>query len=508
MVECLSKGASSMQHLTTLAFLAITIPVLAAPHGDGDCFCKGLLEPGMTVHTTVANPWGAANLEAGDCGMVACSNGIGDAVLVVWFNWYNGDPHAGDWCGCGHDDPSPGKGWWVSCDDLKPGCPPARGACCMQGECVWATRRVCDSRDGLYFGDGLSCEDVCDCGEGWQHEDIDADGDVDFQDFLRVIQGWGPRDGQRPDEDIDGDCVVGVEDLLRIFEHWGPPPLRGACCLNQVCIIETEDDCIFGGGRWWGGNSVCDDVMCVDAAEIGEELCNCDGDFRVGDRVTLLRTMRAPGLILGKHGTTIAAHDPEQGAYQGMITVLWDQWVEERPDVRSSEIRHGLWAIHCGWHAFFDRWSTTKAYCQDLLSGEHDIDTAGACCIDGNWCRLATAESCLEWGGSYAGNGTSCKPEVCDGPVECACEGTFNIGDRVELNRHVDWGGQLQQGRHGHVLGASEASPGIILVYFDNWRSGNNRDIPNGCGYLADMADRLDYMRVGAVPCDSLDRIP
>ena len=176
--------------------------------------------------------------------------------------------------------------------------------------------------------------------------------------------------------------------------------------------------------------------------------------------------------------------------------------------MRSREIQHGLWAIHCGWHAFFDRWSTTKAYCQDLLSGEHDIDTAGACCIDGNWCRLATAESCLEWGGSYAGNGTSCKPEVCDGPVECACEGTFNIGDRVELNRHVDWGGQLQQGRHGHVLGASEASPGIILVYFDNWRSGNNRDIPNGCGYLADMADRLDYMRVAAVPCDSLDLIP
>ena len=235
-----------MRYLTTLAFLAITIPVLAAPHGDGDCFCKGLLEPGMTVHTTVANPWGAANLDAGDCGMVACSNGIGDAVLVVWFNWYNGDPHAGDWCRCGHDDSSPGKGWWVSCDDIKPGCPPARGACCMQGECVWATRRVCDSRDGLYFGDGLSCEDVCDCGEGWQHEDIDADGDVDFQDFLRVIQGWGPRDGQRPDEDIDGDCVVGVEDLLRIFEHWGPPPPRGACCLNQACTIETEDDCTLG----------------------------------------------------------------------------------------------------------------------------------------------------------------------------------------------------------------------------------------------------------------------
>ena len=494
-----------MRILAIAAAIAAATPVLAAPAAEGGCFCQNSLEPGMTVHTTIDNPWGAEDLAAGSCGMVVCSEEAGNAVLVVWFNWHNGDPNAGDWCGCGNSDTSPGKGWWVCCNDIKPGCPPQRGACCLQGDCVWTTRQVCNRRDGLYFGDGISCEDVCDCGQGWQHEDIDEDGDVDFNDFLRVIQGWGLGHEDRPEEDIDGDCQVGINDLLRIFEHWGPPPSRGACCLNEACSLTSEAQCHAEGGLWWGDASQCDDVACLDVPEFGEELCNCDGAFRVGDRVTLLRSLRAPGLHISKQGTAIAAHDPAQGAYTGIITVLWDQWIEERPEVRADEPRNGSWAIHCGWEAFHDRWSTTRVYCQDLLRGEHAIEHSGACCIDGNWCRLATLETCLEWGGTYAGDGTPCRPEVCDGPVECACEGQFHIGDSVQLNRNLNDDRRLTQGDHGHIMGARD---GMMLIYFAHWRRGNNRDIATDCGYRADMADRLDYLHMALVPCDAVEHRP
>lgn len=487
------------------AVMAASIPVYAAPLGDDRCFCKGRFEPGMTVHTTVENPWGAMDLEAGSCGMVVCSEGAGNAVLVVWFNWYNGDLNAGKWCDCGESDPSPGKGWWVCCDDIKPGCPPDRGACCLQGECFWATRQVCAARDGLYFGDGVSCRDVCECGQGWRHEDIDEDGDVDFQDFLRVLQGWGHGDGARPDEDLDGDCGVGVQDLLRIFEHWGPPPPRGACCVDQACSVTTEADCAMDNGLWWGDGSTCDDVVCLDALEAGNELCNCDGRFRVGDRVTLLREFEGPGLPIGKHGTAIAAHNPDHGAYEGMITVLWDEWIEERLEVRAQAHRNGLWAIHCGWHAFFDRWSTTKVYCQHLLRGEHDVDASGACCIDGDWCRLATEEACAEWVGDYAGDGTRCGPQACNAVVDCACDAAFSVGDPVELNRHLDWAAGLRQGRHGHVMGARN---GMMVVYFTNWWSGHNRNMDVECGYRVERANRLDTNRVAEVPCDAIDLRP
>ncbi|MCH2137219.1 MAG: hypothetical protein MK101_11695 [Phycisphaerales bacterium] len=489
--------------IATLVAVFLTHAALAAEDVNR-CFCNGKFEAGMTVHTIVANPRGAPDLPKGSCGQVVCSEPHGKAVLVVWFNWYNGDPASGKWCACGHEAFSQTKSWWVMCKDLKPGCPPARGACCLRGSCVWSSERTCTARGGLYMGDGVSCRTVCNCGQGWQHEDINGDGDVDIEDFLRVLGRWGQQEADRPREDINGDCTVGIEDLIRIFEHWGPPPPRGACCNGELCSIEAEDACVSVGGRWWGADVSCNEVLCVDADELGDQLCNCDGQFRVGDRVTLLRHHRGPGLAVGHQGTAIAAHDPEQGAFPGMITVLWDDWVEERPEIRAQQHRNGLWAIHCGWHAFLDRWSTTKVYCQDLLGGEHDIDTSGACCIDGVWCRLATADSCMALGGVYAGDDTACRPSACDGPIECACEGEFRVGDRVALERHVNWPDGLRRGLKGEVLAASEHSPDVVLVYFDLWRGGGRIQPDSTCGYRADPADRLETIRITQVPCDAL----
>jgi hypothetical protein len=427
---------------------------------------------------------------------------------VLWFNWYNGDPDAGRHCDCGDEAGSPGKGWWVPCSQVRPGCPPERGACCLLGVCGWTTRRVCDARGGVYMGNGVSCEEVCGCGDGWHHEDVDRDGDVDFDDFLRVLNRWGEAGDDRPAEDLDGDCNVGIHELLRVFENWGPPPPpRGACCTDEVCDLVGEVACDARGGIWWGDGSRCSEVSCVDAPELGDALCNCDGEYRVGDRVTMLRNAMAPGLEVGVLGTVVCADNVNDGGWPGKVAVLWDNWIEARADRRENPTNSGTWLCDCGWIPFLERWSTAMVYCEDLLRGEHDIEMSGACCIDGDWCRMSTPNSCADWGGVYAGDGSPCRPEVCDGPVDCACDGVFRIGEQVRLTQHVDYGARLRLGRTGHVFGANSDDPHELLVYFDRVHGGVRRSPVHDCGYQDNAADRLDYTCIHAVPCGMMERV-
>ena len=51
--------------------------------------------------------------------------------------------------------------------------------------------------------------------------DTDGDGDVDFQDVLAVIAGWGPcpSEGACPG-DVDDDGDVDVQDLVLVLANW------------------------------------------------------------------------------------------------------------------------------------------------------------------------------------------------------------------------------------------------------------------------------------------------
>ncbi len=54
--------------------------------------------------------------------------------------------------------------------------------------------------------------------------DADGDWDVDFDDILAVLDGWGPYTDCPPfiGADIDQDCEVGFNDLLIVLSGWGP----------------------------------------------------------------------------------------------------------------------------------------------------------------------------------------------------------------------------------------------------------------------------------------------
>ncbi len=52
--------------------------------------------------------------------------------------------------------------------------------------------------------------------------DIDGDGEVNVEDFLFLLNAWGPNPGSPAD--IDGDGVVGIDDFLILLQAWGPCP--------------------------------------------------------------------------------------------------------------------------------------------------------------------------------------------------------------------------------------------------------------------------------------------
>lgn len=49
--------------------------------------------------------------------------------------------------------------------------------------------------------------------------DVNGDGNVNFQDVLVILGGWGPCEGECP-EDLDGDGHVGFGDLLVVLANW------------------------------------------------------------------------------------------------------------------------------------------------------------------------------------------------------------------------------------------------------------------------------------------------
>ena len=51
--------------------------------------------------------------------------------------------------------------------------------------------------------------------------DLDGDGDIGFNDLVRVLAAWGNEGGA---EDLDGDGIVRFEDVVLLLAAWGPCP--------------------------------------------------------------------------------------------------------------------------------------------------------------------------------------------------------------------------------------------------------------------------------------------
>ena len=97
-------------------------------------------------------------------------------------------------------------------------CPQPIGACCGNGFCLNLTEDKCMAIAGQWSGIDSSCDDPAIC-EVDCPEDINDDGEIDVDDLLAIVGGWGSSD---PDLDVDGNGVVNADDLLALLAVWGP----------------------------------------------------------------------------------------------------------------------------------------------------------------------------------------------------------------------------------------------------------------------------------------------
>ena len=84
-----------------------------------------------------------------------------------------------------------GGTWQGDTSDCKSAaCDPWIGACCVAGACTQISLEDCANLGGTYFGDLTACEDI-EC-PGTCLGDLSGDGDVDVDDILILLSGYGP----------------------------------------------------------------------------------------------------------------------------------------------------------------------------------------------------------------------------------------------------------------------------------------------------------------------------
>ncbi|HRW52089.1 MAG TPA: hypothetical protein P5081_04335, partial [Phycisphaerae bacterium] len=116
-------------------------------------------------------------------------------------------------------------------------CPPT-GGCCTETSpgvfsCTIDFGSTCTLNGGLYLGDGSNCDAGCDC---------NSNGVVDLTELSSST-------------DCDGNGTLD--------ECESPNPSTvGACCVDQVCTLETGVDCDTMGGTYFGDCSNCGQINC------------------------------------------------------------------------------------------------------------------------------------------------------------------------------------------------------------------------------------------------------
>jgi hypothetical protein len=534
--------------LGTFACAMTFVSTAIAQQDDQDCLCDGRYELGQAVTLLVDNPADARGLDAGTAGKVLCANDrINGWVLVGWLGYDNRGKAVNGLCECGELDWDQ-KGWWVKCQDIRPGWPvPELGACCMQDQCQQQTQEGCEAAGGQYLGDGEPCQDdSCSCGQPMDCPDLTRDGVVDMRDFRYAVDIWLEYQGQFNvgKGDVDGDCWVTIDDIIAVINGWGvcPPQLpfpedddenggdaeeadpaanHGACCYREqrpgglvdVCDVFSEDECADQqDSRWRGIGSTCSVVQC-DSDEIGEVLCQCDGEFAVGDRVTLTHhnpyRNRDPELPIGSWGTVVCA---QGNHFRQRVTVHWDNWRDQRPEPGGVGRLDATRMCDCGGDvSIHEVWSTFAVECRFLMPGEVDVEAAGgagACCL-GDYCRTTTEGFCQQLGGSWMGNGSVCNAIVCGGEELCGCGEQWSVGDRVQLTEHV-LGGQagLNRGLRGTVICTSFDGDGAFVRWdflnVDGFFREFAWDVCE-CGYMDPSPFNDPRMKTVMVPCEVLE---
>lgn len=160
--------------------------------------------------------------------------------------------------------------------------PAATGACCIEFECSELTSAACMDAGGVYQGDGVACTDLlcrpvgaCCLPEDPFCEELndiecDAQGGTFLGDGVACdsddAAGCYPRRCCRGFDctiELESECTSSggtpgppLSDCSTTDPCGTPPPVTGACCdIDGRCSLQTEADCIAGGGAFVGGSS-------------------------------------------------------------------------------------------------------------------------------------------------------------------------------------------------------------------------------------------------------------
>lgn len=306
--------------------------------------------------------------------------------------------------------------------------------------------------------------------------DVNGDDAVNVADVLEVIGSWGQMgDGTfRPIGDCaplpNGDCQVNVADVLAVVGAWGadcaPPPVYGSCCMaDESCADYTSDDCAAAGGTYGGDDTDCAGANCVVGGgdSCATALMAMDGanafDTTTNSASASLPTCTDDAAAFGwavptndvwymwtasvtgdydidtcdaaSHDTSIVIYDGCGGegdaiACNGDGTTLTgcQQYYSA---LTFSATAGQTYYFRIGGYAATDAGPGT------LNINETPPPVPGACCFSNDDCldNLDDAE-CALFGGSFAGEGTSCGGGACDAPDndECASAAVAVVGSQ------------------------------------------------------------------------------
>lgn len=298
-----------------------------------------------------------------------CNNGVCDVQTR-----FECDEAGGTWFG---DGPEP----VFTCSDEPDLCIP-KGACCADaGICVnGVTEADCIADDGFYNGDDTSCEDLeTGCNRG--------------ACCLLTGNCVQRRLGQQP-----GECnpLIG-----HTFHGYGSTcqtdtcASRGACCLGDICLDGTPEECENFGGNYRGDNTECENltIPCGSGACCRASGCE-DGDGTGVSADACFLDLN--GLFQGD-GTTCGNIDPCPGLC-----------CEDNDDCLVTDaVTCNAVGVYAGFQDECDPFSTTV--CEDLRN-EQDVV---ACCLPNGNCVEAFEDTCTDLGGA-ANSEPTCAAAMCD----------------------------------------------------------------------------------------------
>jgi hypothetical protein len=306
--------------------------------------------------------------------------------------------------------------------DLTVACPPT-GACCLQDVgCVVANEFECRAQGGLYRGDGVACDAICDQPAG---ACCFPDGDCVVLIEVNCL--------------VAGGAFTDVGTTCNAAECPGP---QGACCtggkeLGEGCFETSPEICALKvGGTYIGDGTTCADADCFGGAccfpngaciVLSQQICVINGGVYQGDFTDCFFTeCPAPlGACCLPDGSCAVADvldcNSAGGLYQGDSVPCIAAQCAGAPLLGACCLPDGS-CVTTGFGGCFAQGGVYQGDGTSCLAVDCPDPDTGACCLPPTGaCVIATPADCIAGGGLYQGNNVSCASVSCPQPALGAC---------------------------------------------------------------------------------------